>query len=232
VLHGQVYGLAGSDDLRRDLMLPLLAGLPVALAFGLLGAIATAILAMFIAALGAWFGGWVDNLIQRISDVNMVIPSLVIAILVFLLYSNSIWAVLGTLVLLSVFGSTLKNYRAAFLQVKSSPYIEAAMSQGASDWRIIWKYLMPRIYPTVIPQIAVMVPTYVYYEVTLAFLGISDPALPTWGRTIYGAIQNQAFRYYPLRVLIPLALLFTLGFGFSLLGSALERVLNPHMREE
>jgi peptide/nickel transport system permease protein len=232
VLHGQVYGLAGSDDLRRDLMLPLLAGLPVALAFGLLGAIATAVLAMFIAALGAWYGGWVDNLIQRISDVNMVIPSLAIAILVFLLYSNSIWVVLGTLVALSVFGSALKNYRAAFLQVTSSPYVEAAMSQGASDWRIIWKYLMPRIYPTVIPQIAVMVPVYVYYEVTLAFLGISNPALPTWGRAIYDAIQNQAFRYYPLRVFIPLALLFTLGFGFSLLGSALERVLNPRLREE
>lgn len=232
VLRGQVYGLAGSDDLRRDLMLPLLAGLPVALAFGLLGAIATSFLAMLIAALGAWYGGWVDNLIQRISDVNMVIPSLAIAILVFLLYSNSIWAVLGTLVALSVFGSALKNYRAAFLQVRSSPYIEAAQSQGAGDWRIIWRYLMPRIYPTMIPQIAVMVPVYVYYEVTLAFLGISNPALPTWGRMIYDAIQNQAFRYYPFRVLIPLAFLFTLGIGFSLLGSALERVLNPRLREE
>jgi peptide/nickel transport system permease protein len=232
VLHGQVYGLAGADDLRRDLMLPLLAGMPVALAFGLLGAIATSFLAMFIAALGAWYGGWVDNLIQRISDVNMTIPTLAIAILVFLMYSNSIWAVLGTLVLLSVFGSPLKNYRAAFLQVKSSPYVEAAVSQGASDWRIIWKYLMPRIYPTMIPQIAIMAPVYVYYEVTLAFLGISDPALPTWGRVIYNAIQHQAFQYHPLRVLIPMALLLTLGLGFALLGSALDRILNPRLREK
>jgi peptide/nickel transport system permease protein len=232
VLHGQVYGLAGTDEVRRDLMLPLIAGLPVALSFGLLGAIATALLSMIIAALGAWYGGWVDNLIQRISDVNMTIPTLAIAILVFLMYSNSIWFVLGTLVLLSVFGSSLKNYRAVFLQVKSSPYVEAAMSQGASDWRIIWKYLMPRIYPTIIPQIAVMAPVYVYYEVTLAFLGVSDPILPTWGRAIYDAIENLAFQYHPYRILMPLALLLLTGLGFSLLSSALDRVLNPRLREE
>jgi peptide/nickel transport system permease protein len=232
ILHGQVYGLAGTDEARRDLTLPMIAGLPVALAFGVLGAIATTLLSMVIAALGAWYGGWVDNLIQRISDVNMTVPTLAVAILVFLMYSNSIWVVLGTLILLSVFGSSLKNYRAVFLQVKSSPYIEAAMSQGASDWRIIWKYLMPRIYPTIIPQIAVMVPVYVYYEVTLAFLGVSDPILPTWGRMIYEAIQNQAFQYHPYRILMPLALLLLTGLGFSLLSSALERVLNPRLREE
>jgi peptide/nickel transport system permease protein len=231
-LHGKVYGWTGTDEARRDLTLPLISGLPVALAFGLLGAIATALLSMFIAALGAWYGGWVDSLIQRLSEVNMTIPMLAIAILVFLLYSNSIWAVLGTLVLLSVFGSSLKSYRAVFLQVKSSPYVEAAASQGASDWRIIWKYLMPRIYPTVIPQIAIMVPVYVYYEVTLAFLGISDPLLPTWGSAIYDAIENLAFQYYPHRILMPMALLLLTGLGFSLLGSALDGILNPRLREE
>ena len=231
ILYGQVYGLAGTDDMRRDLTLPLLSGTPVALAFGLLGAIVTSILSMFIAALGVWFGDWVDGLVQRISEIVMTVPTLAVAILVFLMYSHSVWAVLGVIVLLSIFGSSLKNFRAVFLQAKESPYLEAAQTQGAGDWRIIWKYLLPRIFPVLIPQLVVMVPVYVYYEVTLAFLGISDPTLPTWGRMIYEALENQAFQLHPHRILIPVTLLIVTGLGFALLGLALDRILNPRLRE-
>ncbi|MRR29575.1 ABC transporter permease, partial [bacterium] len=82
VMHGQVAGLAGTDHARRDLMVPLLWGAPVALAFGLLAAVFTAVLTMIIAAVGAWYGGWVDNLIQRVTEVNMVLPFLAILIMV------------------------------------------------------------------------------------------------------------------------------------------------------
>lgn len=232
VLYGQVFGLAGTDNMRRDLMLPMISGAPVALAFGLLGAIATSLISMLIAALGVWFGGWADQIVQRASEVAMTVPTLAVAILVFLMYSHSVWAVLGVFVLLSIFGSALKNFRAAFLQAKEAPYLEAAQVQGAGDWRIIWKYLLPRIYPLMIPQLVIMVPVYVYYEVTLAFLGISDPTLPTWGRVISDALQKQAFQYHPHRILIPVAFLVLTGLGFALLGLGLDRVLNPRLREE
>jgi peptide/nickel transport system permease protein len=231
VLYGQIYGLAGTDDMRRDLMLPLLSGAPVALAFGMLGAIVTSILSMFLAAIGVWFGGWVDSLVQRISEVVMTVPTLAVAILVFLMYSHSVWAVLGVIVLLSIFGSSLKNFRAVFLQAKEAPYLEAAQAQGAGDWRIIGRYLLPRIFPVMIPQLVIMVPVYVYYEVTLAFIGISDPTLPTWGRMIYEALENQAFQMHPHRILIPVALLVVTGLGFALLGLALDRILNPRLRD-
>ena len=231
VLYGRIYGLAGTDDMRRDLMLPLLSGAPVALAFGMLGAIVTSILSMFLAAIGVWFGGWVDSLVQRISEVVMTVPTLAVAILVFLMYSHSVWAVLGVIVLLSIFGSSLKNFRAVFLQAKEAPYLEAAQAQGAGDWRIIGRYLLPRIFPVMIPQLVIMVPVYVYYEVTLAFIGISDPTLPTWGRMIYEALENQAFQMHPHRILIPVALLVVTGLGFALLGLALDRILNPRLRD-
>ena len=121
ILYGQVYGLAGTDDLRRDLMVALLWGTPVALAFGFLGAISTGFISMMIAAVGVWFGGWVDNAIQRLTEVNMILPTLPIAITIYYLYSKSIWMILGVIILLSIFGSTIKTYRAAFLQVKESP---------------------------------------------------------------------------------------------------------------
>jgi peptide/nickel transport system permease protein len=114
VLYGKVHGIAGTDHHRRDLKIALLWGAPVALAFGLLGAVGTSLIAMAIAALGAWHGGWVDSLIQRITEVNIILPTLPFAIMIFILYSRSIWTVLLVIVLLNIFGSSIKNYRAAY----------------------------------------------------------------------------------------------------------------------
>jgi peptide/nickel transport system permease protein len=230
VVYGQVYGLAGTDDQRRDLMVALLWGAPVALAFGFLGAVATSVVSMVIAAAGAWLGGWVDGLIQRLTEVNMILPALPIAIMVFYLYSNSVWAILGVMVLLSIFGSAIKNYRAAFLQVKESAYIEAARAYGASDGRIIWHYLVPRILPLLIPQLVTLIPTYVFFEATLAFLQISDPLLPTWGKVVYDALSGGAFQGHTYWVLEPIGLMVLTGLGFAMVGFALDSILNPRLR--
>ena len=108
VFHGQSYGLAGTDHARRDLMVGLLWGAPIALAFGLLAAVATSILSMAIAAIGAWYGGWLDELIQRITEVNLVLPFLAILIMVGTFYTTSIWTILGVTILLSIFTGAVK----------------------------------------------------------------------------------------------------------------------------
>jgi peptide/nickel transport system permease protein len=231
ILYGQVYGLAGTDDLRRDLMVPLLWGIPVALAFGFLGAITTGVLAMMIAAIGVWYGGWIDSLIQRITEVNMILPTLPIAIMIYYLYSKSIWVILGVIIILSIFGSAIKTYRAAFLQVKESSYVEAAQAYGASNWRIIRHYLVPRIIPLLIPQLVILVPTYVFFEATLAYLKVSDPSLPTWGKVIYDALTRGAFQGYYYWVLEPVAMIVLTGLAFAGVGFALDSILNPRLRK-
>jgi hypothetical protein len=95
---------------------------------------------MIIAAVGTWYGGWVDELIQRITEINLVLPFLSILVMVGTFYSRSIWVILGVTVLLSIFTGSIKSYRAIFLQVKESMYIEAARAYGASDFRIIFQY--------------------------------------------------------------------------------------------
>jgi peptide/nickel transport system permease protein len=232
ILYGKVYGMAGTDIRRRDLGIAMLWGAPVALAFGLLGAIGTSLIAMTIAAVGAWYSGWVDELIQRLTEINMILPALPIALMVYFMYSKSIWVILSVVVLLNIFGSAIKNYRSVFLQARESPYIEAAQAYGTSNWRIISKYLVPRILPILLPQLVIMVPTYVFYEATLAYLGVSDPYLPTWGKTIYEALTNYGLQEHPYWVLEPLGLLLLTGLAFALLGFGLDRVLNPRLREE
>jgi peptide/nickel transport system permease protein len=231
VLYGKVHGIAGTDHLRRDLRVALLWGTPVALAFGLLAALGTTAITMVIAAIGVWLGGWVDGLIQRITEVNMVLPFLPILIMVGTFYSHSIWLILGVVILLSIFGSAIKTYRAVFLQVKESPYIEAARAYGAGSSRIIFSYLVPRIVPLLIPQLVTLIPAFVFLEAGLAILGLGDPTLPTWGKIINDAQQNGALYkglYY--WVLEPAALLMVTGLAFALLGFSLDRIFNPRLR--
>jgi len=147
-------------------------------------------------------------------------------------YSRSIWLILGATILFNIFGSAIKNYRSIFVQFREQSYIDAARSYGASDWRIIFKYLIPRIFPVLIPLIVVMVPGYVFLETSLALMGLSDPSVPTWGKLLRDAYDSNALiqgHYY--WVLEPLALLLITGFGFALLGFALDRILNPRLRD-
>jgi peptide/nickel transport system permease protein len=231
VFHGKVSGLAGTDQKRRDLMVALLWGTPIALAFGLLAALGTTLTTMVIAATGVWFGGWVDEVIQRITEVNMVLPFLPIMIMIGTFYSRGILTILGATILLSIFGGGIKTYRAVFMQVRESAYIEAARAYGASNGRIIFNYMVPRMIPMLIPQLVTLIPSYVFLEASLAVLGLGDPVLPTWGKIINDAWSNGALYaglYY--WVLEPAALLMLTGLAFAMLGFSLDRIFNPRLR--
>lgn len=232
VLYGNLAGWAGTDHRRRDLGVALLWGTPVALAFGLLAALGTTVTTMAISGVATWFGGFVDEIIQRITEVNMMLPFLPILIMISTFYSRSIAVILGATILLSIFGSGIKTYRAVFMQIKESPYIEAARSYGASDVRIIFNYLIPRIIPLIIPQLVVLIPSFVFLEASLSLLGLGDPVLPTWGKIINDAQTNGALyqgQYY--WVLEPAVLLIFTGLAFALVGFALDRIFNPRLRE-
>jgi peptide/nickel transport system permease protein len=231
VVYGQVAGWAGTDHQRRDIGVALLWGTPIALSFGLLAALGTTVTTMFIAAVGVWYAGWVDSIIQRITEINLVLPFLSILIMVGVFYSRSIWVILGVTILLGIFGGSIITYRSVFLQVKESPYVEAARAYGAGDMRIILFYLIPRVVPLLIPQLVTLIPTYVFLEASLAVLGLGDPILPTWGKVITDAIANGALfqnQYY--WVLEPAFLLMLTGLAFAMLGFVLDRIFNPKLR--
>lgn len=231
VVYGRVHGLAGTDHQRRDLMVALLWGIPVALAFGLLAAVGTTITTLVIAAAGVWYGGWIDAVIQRLTEVNIILPTLPILVMVGTLYSTSIWVMLGVVIALGIFSAGIKMYRAMLLPIREAPYIEAARAYGASHTRIILRYMIPRILPVLIPTFVTLIPAFVFLEASLALLGLGDPVLPTWGKVMNDA-QSQSALYHGFYywVLSPAALLMLTGLGFAMLGFALDRVFNPRLR--
>lgn len=231
VVYGQLHGLAGTDHRRRDLTVALLWGTPIALAMGLMGAIGATVTTMAIAAVGTWYGGWVDNLIQRITEINMMLPGYPLLIMIGTLVDRNLLLLTAIWVALSIFSASIKSYRAMFLQVKEAPYIEAAKSYSASNMRIIIQYMMPRIIPVLVPTFVGLVPSFVFFEATISVLGLGDPLLPTWGKVLseaqdMGALHNGYYYW----VLAPSLLLVFSGAGFALLGFALDRIFNPRLR--
>ena len=231
VSFGQVHGLAGTDHRRRDLMLPLLWGAPIALSFGFLAAIGTTFTTMFIAAIGVWFGGLTDEIIQRITEIYMLLPFLPILIMVGVFYSRSIWTMLWVVILISLFGAGIKNFRAIFLQIKEAAYIEAARSYGAGNWRIINRYLVPRIIPILIPGLVSAIPSYVFWKLPSG-AGSGRPNLTHLGKVINDAqMQGALYNGYYYWVLQPAVLLMVTGLSFAMIGFALDRIFNPKLRE-
>ncbi len=232
VVYGKVWGWAGTDHMRRDLGIALLWGTPVAMAFGLTASLMITILHLSIATISGYYGGWVDSLIQRLTEIYMIIPFLPFLIMISAFYKLDIWILLGVIIVLSIFGGGIKSTRALVMQIKEYPYIEAAKVYGASNLRIIFLYIIPKILPPVIPGLIGAVPRYVFLEAGLSFLGLGDPYLPTWGKVINDAYTNGAlYKGYYYWVLEPAFMLVLTAFAFSFLGFALDKIINPRLRE-
>lgn len=232
VVYGKVYGLAGTDHLRRDLRIALLWGTPIALSFGITASITVALIQMFIGAVSAWFGGKMDTALQRVTEIFMVLPFLPLLIMISTFYKFNIWVLLVVVIALTIFGSGVKNYRAMFLQIKEFPYVEAARAYGADNLRIIVFYLIPKVLPTIIPSVVISVADFVFLEAALAILGLGDPLAPTWGKVINDAFEKGAL-YQGLYhwVLQPSAMLALTSLSFAMLGFALDKIFNPRLKE-
>jgi peptide/nickel transport system permease protein len=230
---GTVYGLAGTDESRRDLMVGLLWGAPVALAFGTAAALLTVFAQVLFGALGAYYGGRWDELVQRWTDFFLILPVLPVLILVGAFYQVTIWHVLFIVVGFSLVGGASKVIRSIVLQVKEDLYIEAAQSYGASRGRILFRYIMPRTLPYTFALIALSVPGFIFLEAALAFLGLSDPVLPTWGKILGDAYREGAiFSGSWWWIAFPALGILFVTVGFAFLGYAFDKILNPRLREE
>lgn len=232
-LYGTVFGVAGTDFSRRDLLTGVLWGAPVALAFGVTAAVVVVLIQAILGAFSGWYGGPIDEFLQRASDFYLIIPILPILIMIALFYTPGIWVILFVVVAFSIVGSTTKVVRSIVLQIREEQFIEAAQSYGASRGRILFRYIMPRIMPYTFALVALSVPAFIFLEASLSFLGLGDPVLPTWG-SIIGAAYTEGALFYGWWwwVAFPTIGIVYTTVGFALMGYAFDKVLNPRLREE
>ncbi len=232
IVYGKVYGIAGTDNMRRPLDLGLVWGAPIALAFGITASLAITFIQLILASISGYYGGKVDSIIQRLTEIYMILPFLPIVIMISLLYGIDIWRLLLVVIVLSIFGTSVKTYRVWVMQIKSYPYVEAAKAYGASNLRIVFLYILPRLLPPVVPSLVLAIPGYVFLEAALAFLGLSDINVVSWGRIVEEAFSGGAlYKGYYHWVLMPSIMLVITAISFALIGLALDRIVNPKLRE-
>ena len=231
IIDGKVFGLAGTDEMGRDLLIAILWGAPVALAFGIIASVTVAFSQTFFGVLAGYFGGKTDAVICRIAEIMMIIPLFPILILVSFFYKVGVWDLILVILAFSIVGGMTLTIRSMVPSIKAEQYIEAAVAYGASKWRILFRHVLPRVLPYTFASIALSVPGYVFLEAALRYLGLGTP-LPTWGEILAEAqAADAAYHGYWWWILMPAGCIFITAMAFALLGYAFDKVVNPRLRE-
>ncbi|MET8346626.1 ABC transporter permease [Streptomyces microflavus] len=165
----------GTDDVGRDLLLRCVYGLRVSLLVGLVAALTATVIGTAIGALAGSFGGWPDRVVMRIVDTLSSIPHLLLGIFIVAMFRPGVWPVIIS-VALTHWISTARIVRSEVLSLRSRPFIDAAVSGGASRGRVIVRHLLPGVLPQAGLAAVLMVPHAMWHESALSFLGLGLPA--------------------------------------------------------
>ncbi|BAG17325.1 ABC transporter permease [Streptomyces griseus] len=165
----------GTDDVGRDLLLRCVYGLRVSLLVGLVAALTATVIGTAIGALAGAFGGWTDRIVMRVVDALSSIPHLLLGIFIVAMFRPGVWPVIVS-VALTHWISTARIVRSEVLSLRSRPFIDAAVSGGASRTRVVVRHLLPGVLPQAGLAAVLMVPHAMWHESALSFLGLGLPA--------------------------------------------------------
>ena len=219
--------LLGQTNFGRDILARMIWGARSSLTIAIPAITLSVVVGVIFGIIAAYFGGWIDSIIMRISDIFFAFPGLIFAIvLVGILGRKMEYIILAYGILGIPYYSRL--IRASVLQAKELPYIDAARVSGAKNWRIMFKHIIPNCIQPIIISFTFDIGGVILSFAGLAFLGYSDPHLIEWGRDIdigRGHLVNAAWAsFWP-----GLMIIFTV-LGFMLIGDGLRDALDPRLR--
>ncbi|WP_010479955.1 ABC transporter permease [Thermococcus zilligii] len=228
---GRSYGRMGTDYLGRDLWSGIIWGSRVSLTIGILVSVLSTIIGLIYGVTSAYLGGHVDEVMMRINEIFASIPSLPILILISATAGHVTLMFIVFLLVLFGWMGIARIARSMALQIKEQTYIEAARALGAGNGRVILKHILPQLLPYAFAVIALSVPGAVISEASLSFLGLGDPTAVTWGQILHDAQARAAtIKGYWWWVLPPGLAIALVGLTFVLIGTALDKILNPRLR--
>ncbi|MEY8298792.1 MAG: ABC transporter permease [Emergencia timonensis] len=223
--------LLGTDDMGRDVLANLMAGARISLLIGGVATIISMAIGTLVGISAGYFGGAVDNVLMRLTDFFLVIPWLPLMMVLAAILGTSIWNIILVIGVTSWAG-TARVVRAQTLSVKERQFVERTLSLGAGNWHIMWKHILPNVFPLVFANTVLIAATAITSETTLSFLGLGDTTTASWGMMLHyafecGATGLGAYWYY----LPPGICVIAVVLAFTLLGYAFDEILNPKLKE-
>jgi peptide/nickel transport system permease protein len=226
----------GTDDLGRDLLARALLGGRVSMAVGVAAVLIAITLGTSVGALAGFFGGQVDSLLMRLTDLFLALPQLPLLLMVTYLFRDPLRKVFGPevgifLLIVGVIGvlnwmPLARLVRAGFLSIKQKEFVEAARCTGASNLRLMTAHILPNTLSAVIVAATVGIGQAIITESALSFLGLGfPPDVPTWGRLLYDA-QNF-LDLAPYWAIFPGLLIFLTVLSINYIGDGLRDALDP-----
>ena len=230
IVGGKAFGLMGTDELRRDLAVGLLWGTPLALLIGIVVAVASVVMGLLYGVYAGYRGKRTDEAMMRFNDVIYALPALPFLIILSITISNSIFLMIGFLVIFGWVG-VAKVSRSMSLQIKTRGYVDAAEMMGQKESKIILRHVLPQLLPYAFASIAISVPAAITTEAGLSFLGLGDPSFPTWGQILHDANTFGAAARGLWWWMVPPGMMIALtGLAFVFIGNALDSIVNPRLR--
>ncbi len=220
----------GTDDLGRDLFTRILFGGRVSILIGIFSAIIGTGLGSLIGAVSGFYGGRVDNLLMRFTDVVYSIPTLPLLI-VLSSYSQAVVASMALIIGLLSWMPTARVVRGEVLAIKERAYVEAARSLGARNLRIIFKHILPNAMGPIVVGATLAVGNAIILESSLSFLGLGvQPPIPTWGNMLMDAQATMATK--PWLTIFPGLAILLVVLSVNFMGDGLQDALDPTARQD
>ncbi|MFW9848443.1 MAG: ABC transporter permease [Candidatus Thorarchaeota archaeon] len=231
VPYGDYFGILGTTDKGADAWSQLVYGSRISLMIGILATALSTIVGVIVGMTAGYFGGKTDEILMRIVDFLLVIPGLPLMMVLAAFLGPTIENII---IVISILGwtGTSRLIRSQVMAEKNKSYVESARAIGASDTYIIYRHILPNVTPILFADITLGVVGAILSESGLAFLGLTDPGQPSWGRMLADAQGTGGFSAGAWWVVVFPGLMITIiSLAFTFVGHTLDQVLNPRLRE-
>jgi peptide/nickel transport system permease protein len=221
----------GTDNSGRSVLALWVWGARVSLTVGLAATVMTMLIGSVVGIAGAFFGKFLDTLLNAITNWFLVIPWIALAVAMASVLGPSLFNIILVISITS-WAVAARLIRSQTLSVRNRNYVERARALGASNWHIITRHILPNVFPIIFAQTILMVSLAILSETTLSLIGLGDPSKPSWGGVLEAALNEGAttlgawwWIWFP-----GLGITFTV-LAFAMIGFALDEIINPKLRE-